>query len=78
MLIHYAKHARRQMQRRKITEAEVEAVLQGSTTMKIATSKKTQYKALVGGRMVKVGVAPDVDTDVEKLVTTAMVEGEDG
>jgi hypothetical protein len=41
------------------------------------TSKKTQYRTLVNGRILKVGVAPDVDTATEKLVTTVMWEGED-
>lgn len=78
MALHYARHARDRMRQRKVTDADVEACLSDPTRMRFATSRKVQYKALVRGRMLKVGVAPDRDTDAARLVTTVMWEDEDG
>lgn len=66
------------MRQRKITESDVEACLRDPIRMRFATGRKVQYKALVRGRMLKVGVAPDRDTDADGLVTTVMWEDEDG
>jgi hypothetical protein len=66
------------MRQRWITHADVVACLGSPVVSKIETSRKVQYKALVRGRMLKVGVAPDRDTDADRLVTTVMWEDEDG
>ncbi len=76
MHIRYAQHARTRMRQRGISPQDVTECLQNSMS-RFETSKKTQYRALVNGRILKVGVAPDVDTATEKLVTTVMWEGED-
>ena len=65
------------MRQRGVTEPDVTECLRNYVS-RIATSAKTQYKGPVRGRVLKVGVAPDVDTDDEKLVTTVMWEDEDG
>jgi len=77
MRIRYARHADQQMARRGITRDDVRECLE-SHPSKIQTRKKTQYSGTVGGRVLKVGVAPQVDTADEKLVTTAMWQGDDG
>ncbi len=77
MPIRYAQHALRQMQRRGITRDDVAECLENHVS-RYETRQKREYKGPVRGRMLKVGVAPDVDTDAEKLVTTAMWEGDDG
>jgi hypothetical protein len=76
MRITYAWHATRQMAERVITKADVSQCL-AQWDSRYETRVKTQYKGVVGGRVLKVGVAPDRDTDEAKHVTTAMWEDED-
>lgn len=64
------------MARRGITQNDVRECLEGYPS-KIQTRKKTQYRQVVRGRALKVGVAPDKDTADHKHVTTAMWEGDD-
>lgn len=75
MHVRYAQHARRRMKQRGITEQDVTECLQDYVS-RIETSLKTEYKGKVRGKMLKVGVAPDIDTSSEKFVTTAMWEGD--
>ncbi len=76
MQIRYAWHADQQMARRGITRDDVRQCLENHPS-KIQTRRKTQYSGVVRGRVLKIGVSPQVDTEGEKFVTTAMWQGDD-
>ncbi len=69
MRIEYSGHARKRMFARGITEEDVRQCL-NEHVQRVQTAKKNQYKGNVGGRVLKVWVAPDRDTDLEKFIIT--------
>lgn len=73
MRISYSRHARDRMIERGITDNDVQQCLNGYV-QRTQTGRQNQYKADVGGRMLKVWVAPDRDNDVEKFIVSAAWE----
>jgi hypothetical protein len=73
MHITYSRHARDRMIKRGVTEEDVRQCL-NEHVQRVQTAKMNQYKGNVGGRMLKVWVAPDQDTDLEKFIVTVAWE----
>jgi len=62
------------MRQRGITEADVRQCLSEYVQRLQTRKQKNQYKGNVGGRMLKVWVSRDRDTDLEKFVTSVAWE----
>ena len=73
MRIRYSRHARDRMIERGVTDNDVQQCLKGYV-QRTQTARQNQYKGDVGGRMLKVWVAPDRDTDVEKFIVSVAWE----
>ncbi len=77
MRIRYSRHARDRMIERGVTDNDVQQCLD-EYVQRTQTARQNQYKGNVGGRMLKVWVAPDRDTDGEKfIVSVAWEDGSD-
>jgi|CryGeyStandDraft_6_1057127.scaffolds.fasta_scaffold1195271_1 hypothetical protein len=59
MNLQYLPHARKRMEQRKISEAEVEACLQDHDILCFDKKGNPKYKTHVGGRYIKVVVSKD-------------------
>lgn len=77
MRITYSPHARHRMAQRGVSDAAVRQCL-NQHVQRLQTAKQNQYKGDVGGRMLKVWVAPDRDTDLEKFIVSVAWEDDDG
>lgn len=69
----YSFHARERLTERVVARPEVEECVLGPSSV-FQTRKGSQYRAVVNGRSLKVVVAADRDTEVEKFVVTVIVE----
>jgi hypothetical protein len=76
MRISYSRHARFRMVGRGVSEDDVRQCLT-EHVQRLQTAKQNQYKGDVGGRMLKVWVAPDRDTDLERFVVSVAWEDDD-
>jgi len=74
MRIEYSRHARRRMMERGITDNDVRQCL-NEHVQRMQSARQNQYKGVVGGKMLKIWVAPDRDTDVEKFIVSVAWEG---
>ena len=69
MRIRHSRHARDRMIERGVTEEDVRQCL-NEHVQRVQTGRKSQYKGDVSGRMLKVWVAPDRDTDLERFIVS--------
>jgi hypothetical protein len=78
MWLRYVRHALERCSERGVTEAEVEECVRSATSIFKTQKGNNQYRAVVGGRRLKVVVAGDRGTADEKFVVTVIVEDDDG
>jgi hypothetical protein len=76
MLLVYSSHAKRRMKQRGITDSDVRHCLR-NYHQRVLSRDSAIYQADVGGRTLKVMIAPDRDTDVEKFVITTAWRDDD-
>lgn len=62
---------------RGVTDNDVQQCLNGYV-QRTQTARQNQYKGDLGRRMLKVWVAPDQDTDVEKFIVSVAWEDDSG
>ena len=72
----YSQHARDRLTERVVTRLEVEECVMNPAVV-YRTKKGNNYRAVVNGKRLRIVVAGDRDTDVEKFVVTVILEDED-
>lgn len=70
----WTRHVLDRLAERGITEEEVERCVRTATTVIRSPNRNTVYRAIVGGRRLKVVVARTHDTDTVKKIVTAAEE----
>jgi hypothetical protein len=77
MEFRYASHSLDRCLQRGVTKTEVEECVRNATSIFKTRKGNNRYRAVVGGRRLKVVVAGDRDTVDEKFVITVIVEDDD-
>lgn len=77
MRFRYSRHALERCAERGVTNAEVQECVRSASSLFKTKKGNNQYRAVVGGRRLKVVVAGDRDTAADKFVVTVIVEDDD-
>lgn len=73
---HYSRHARDRLTQPVVTRLEVEECVMNPSVV-YQTKKGNNYRSVVNGKRLRIVVAGDRDTEVEKFVVTVIVEDDD-